>query len=180
MQNVNNSTAKVASDELADQVTGLKELNILVEEFADLAVKTLEKAPDRLFIAEQLYCMHTVLAKKLEQLFESADDEDLKLHIALILYRNNNETRFKSFLLEQLTHHEWTKAAPALHKLIQTNTAEAAPAMIEILRHTPLSEMDKIIMLADGLHKFGVKIPPDIAARLTAADVPWQIKAVIK
>lgn len=166
----------INSGNLEDKIHGLSQLNKVFDEFSILAANTLEQAQDKLFISEQIYYLHTAISKKLNALFDSTNNKELKIYIALILYTGSSEVKFKSLLLEELSNPIWSRAEIALHKLVQRQTEEAIPIIIRLLEEVPFKEVNKVVMLLNALNSFDVKIPTHISNKLSSQPISQQIK----
>jgi hypothetical protein len=176
MESLEKIKLEISSANLEDQINGLNQFNKIADEISNLAISTLEKAPDKLFIAERIYDFHTIISRKLNILFDSTTDEKLQLHVALILFTNSSEEKFRSFLLNELNNPLWSNAELALHKLIQRNVTEAIPIITRLLEEVPVTEVDKIVMLLHGMKKLDAQVPEKIQIKFSAKEINKQIQ----
>lgn len=173
-----NNSLKTGSYE--SQIEALNNLLELISNTSDILIDCLENAQDKLFISERIYLIEGMLSKKLQDKFDSTENIDLKLNIALILFKQEHTSnRYKDFLIELLQNENWSLTEAALFKLRQANIKEIIPNVIKKLEEIDLKNLNQLEVLIETLNHFKIELPKRIKDLSSNEDTPFRIKAAI-
>jgi len=172
--NLNSVLEDLGTTQIEKQVPALEQAVDIVDSIAIQAVAALRKSPNRFLVAERLKRFGSVIVPHLEKLFQESDDSETQILAALVLLQFNSRVGVPC-LLDAVTQDKDYAGLVAEH-LAKLGIKEANEPILNRLRTCHLKEVDLVVNLLDALAKLGGILPSDFQQRLSAADVPWQIR----
>ena len=146
-----------------EQINALNSIIDLVTIVSDDLIECLETTTDKLFIAEKIYLIEGLLSNKLIKYFETSKNKELKLHIALILLKQDNiSSKIKDFLIDVFKNEDWELAEAALFKLRQVGAKDVIPDVIKKLEVIDFVNTNKLEALIEALNHFKIELPKRI------------------
>jgi len=140
-------------------IVSLDDLVEQVKKEVDIAVSFLVTSGDyRLFVAERLYLLGTVVIEPLHELYQSSDDKDLQFTIALLLVRLNDLT-YVDVVIEALNTSHQNDICLIANFLAKANVRQASTSLINKLHFT--ESLDHIYCLILAIKSLDGEIPQD-------------------
>ncbi len=174
--NLNSVLENLETTEVDKQVPALEQAAEIVNSVAIKAVEALRKGPNRFLVAERLKCLGSVIVPHLEKLLNESDDSETRILAALVLLQFDSRIGVP-YLLDAVTQDEDYAGLVAEH-LAKAGIEQAIEPIIKRLRNCELKQVDLVVSLLDALAKVGGSLPSGLQQRLSAADVPWQIRTL--
>lgn len=174
--NLNSVLEDLGTTQIEKQVPALEQAVEIVDSIAIQAVAALRKSPNRFLVAERLKRLGSVVVPHLEKLFQESDNSETQILAALVLLQFNSRVGIPC-LLDAVTQDKEYAGLVAEH-LAKLGIKEAIEPILNRLRTCHLKEVDLVVNLLDALAKLGGILPSDLQQRLSAADVPWQIRTM--
>jgi hypothetical protein len=174
--NLNSVLEDLETTQIEKQVPALEQAVDIVNTIAIQAVDALRKSPNRFLVAERLKRLGSVIVPHLEKLFQESHDSETQILAALVLLQFNSRAGIPC-LLDAVTQDENYAGLVAEH-LAKLGIKEAIEPILNRLRNCHLKEVDLVVNLLDSLAKLGGVLPSDLQQRLSAADIPWQIRTM--
>jgi hypothetical protein len=171
------------SDHIEQQIAALDKAAEIIDTLAQEAVNALTTTADPFLFAERLMRLGDAIVGPLEQLIEAVGTPPAtKVPAALALLQLGSTVGVPLLLDVLLTDSEYVILAADF--LANAQIAEAADRIIARLRmYDPaqgdLKQADVVASLVGALGRLATDLPIDLRSRLTAADVPWQVRTAV-
>lgn len=175
--------ADLRSSQVAKQIAALDKIAQITGVLVQEAVHVLTTTTDPYFVAERLVRLGSAVVPPLEGLLTSSDvSPTVKTSAALALLHLGSKSGAPLLMDTLLTDSEYVSLAA--NYLAMAQVPEAADRIIARLRmYDPergdVKQADVAASLLRALEKLGAGIPPDLRSRLTASNVPWQVRTAI-
>jgi hypothetical protein len=168
----------IRSVDIKQQLSSLESAIEIVKRIARESVQSIENSQYPLFVAERVIQLGSVVVDYLEEKLSQVEKPEERMAISLSLLHFGSRSGVP-YLLEAIGSSD--EYAPLIsQKLAQARIAEVAEKITSKLRSTDIRNFDLIVSLLIALRTLNIKLPSDIKQRLSADDVPWQVRTLLE
>jgi len=167
----------LSADQVEKQIAALDNASEIVNALVKSAVNAFRRGPDRLFVAERLYRLGSVVVAPLEELLDKSDNPEVKILASLVLLQFGSTSGVPCLLDAIVKDCEY--ACMAANRLAEMGITEASDRIIARLRLCDPKQVDLVVCLLSALEKLGSELPSDLRNRFATPDVPWQIRTML-